>query len=58
MVELRNASPRELLKALLFKHQLLIKELSAKTGGKYLRLAVRNTEDNDKLLEALREELG
>ena len=57
MVELRNASPRELLKALLFKHQLLVKDLSSKTGGKYLRIAVRNTEDNDMLLEALKEEL-
>lgn len=57
MVELRNASPKELLKALLFKHQLLVKDLSSKTGGKYLRLAVRNTEDNDLLLEALKEEL-
>ena len=44
---------------LLFKHQILIKDLSNKTnGGKYLRLAVRNTEDNDQLLAALREELG
>ena len=58
MVELRNASPRELLKALLFKHQLLVKDLSSKTGGKYLRIAVRNTEDNDILLEALKEELS
>jgi len=58
MVELENADPRELLKALLFKHQLLIKDLVSKTGGKYLRLAVRNTEDNDMLLAALKEELG
>ena len=58
MVELENADPKELLKALLFKHQLLIKDLVSKTGGKYLRLAVRNTEDNDMLLAALKEELG
>ena len=58
MVELKNASPRELLKALLFKHQLLIKDLSSKTGGKYIRIAVRNTEDNDMLVAALKEELG
>ena len=58
MVELENADPKELLKALLFKHQLLIKDLVSKTGGKYLRLAVRNTEDNDLLLAALKEELG
>ena len=57
MVELKNASPRELLKALLFKHQILVKDLSSKTGGRYLRIAVRNTEDNDMLIEALKEEL-
>ena len=60
MVELEEGiCPRQLLQTLLVKHNLLIKELSAKTGGKpYLRLAVRNTEDNDVLLAALREELG
>ena len=59
MVELINMRPRDLLKTLLFKHQILIKDLSNKTnGGKYIRLAVRNTEDNDKLLAALKEELG
>ena len=58
MVELKNASPKELLKSLLFKHQLLVKDLSSKTGGRYLRIAVRNTEDNDLLLVALKEELG
>lgn len=59
MVELVNMRPRDLLKTLLFKHQILIKDLSNKTGGgKYLRLAVRNTEDNDQLIAALREELG
>lgn len=57
MVELKNAMPKEILKKLLFKHQILIKDLSSKTGGRYLRIAVRNTEDNDLLLEALREEL-
>ena len=60
MVELdADISPRELLKTLLIKHNLLIKELTTKTNGKkYLRLAVRNTEDNDVLIRALIEELG
>ena len=60
MVELdADISPRELLKILLIKHNLLIKELTTKTNGKkYLRLAVRNTEDNDVLIRALIEELG
>lgn len=60
MVELLdNISPKELLKTLLIKYEILIKELSTKTNGRnYLRLAVRNTEDNDKLLDALRKETG
>ena len=58
MVELtKGDDPKELLKALLGRHNLLIKELTAKTGGAYLRLAVRSSEDNDILLRALREEL-
>ena len=59
MVELaEDISPRELLKTLLIKHNLLIKELTTKTNGRnYLRLAVRNTEDNNKLLTALNTEL-
>lgn len=60
MVELEgNISPKELLKRLLIKHNLLIKELTTKTNGRnYLRLAIRNTEDNDILIAALRQELA
>ncbi|MBR6960781.1 MAG: aminotransferase class I/II-fold pyridoxal phosphate-dependent enzyme [Clostridiales bacterium] len=60
MVELDEAiSPKELLKTLLIKYEILIKELTTKTNGRnYLRLAVRNTEDNDRLIEALKAELG
>ncbi len=51
-------SPKALLKALMIKHNLLIKDLTAKTeGGNYLRIAVRNTEDNNALLDALKAEL-
>ena len=59
MVELdEKISPKELLKKLLIKHSLLIKELTTKTNGRnYLRLAVRDTHDNDVLLDALKEEL-
>ena len=55
MVELdESISPKELLKTLLIKYEILIKELTTKTNGRnYLRLAVRCTEDNDRLLEAL-----
>lgn len=60
MVELDDKiSPKELLKTLLIKYELLIKELTTKTNGRnYLRLAVRNTEDNDRLIKALKVELG
>ena len=59
MVELEEGiSPGLLLKRLLVRHNILIKNLAGKTnGGRYLRLAVRNTEDNDFLLAAMREEL-
>ena len=59
MVELdKRISPKELLKTLLIKHDLLIKELTTKTNGRnYLRLAIRDTEDNNVLIQALKEEL-
>lgn len=60
MVELEEGiDPKELLKKLLLRHNLLIKELTTKTNGRnYLRLAVRNAEDNDVLIAAMKEELG
>lgn len=60
MVELdEDISPKELLKTLLIKYNILIKELTTKTNGRnYLRLAVRNTEDNNVLIARLKEELG
>ena len=59
MVELEEIiSPKDLLKRLLIKHNLLIKELTTKTNGRnYLRLAVRNSEDNDVLIAAMKMEL-
>ena len=59
MVELdENVSSLELLKRLLIKHNLLVKELTTKTNGQnYLRLAVRCSSDNNCLLEALRKEI-
>ena len=60
MVELTNPklTAKELLAILLSKYNLLVKELTAKTGGQYLRFAVRDTADNDRLLAALRRELA
>lgn len=59
MVELdKKISPKELLKRLLTKHSLLIKELTTKTNGRnYLRLAVRDKEDDDRLVAAMKEEV-
>ena len=60
MVELdENVSVRGLLKKLLISYRIFIKELSSKTnGGNYLRIAIRDTEDNYRLLDALRKELS
>lgn len=59
MIELDECiSPIELLQQLLIKHNLLIKELKTKTNGRnYLRLAIRDTYDNNKLITALKAEL-
>ncbi|MGN1157555.1 MAG: aminotransferase class I/II-fold pyridoxal phosphate-dependent enzyme [Agathobacter sp.] len=59
MVELTNdMTAKELTKGLLLKYNLFIKDLSNKMGGKqYLRLAVRDTKDNNKLINALKQEL-
>lgn len=59
MVELDGGiSPKDLLKRLLIKYNLLIKELTTKTNGRnYLRLAIRDTEDNNTLIRALKAEL-
>ena len=59
MVELSGAmSSGELTKRLAVDYNLLVKDLYKKVGEKnYLRLAVRTREDNDKLLDALRQVL-
>ena len=55
LVELTNGmTSRELTKKLLFKHNIFIKDLSEKVSGEYIRLAVRDTNDNNLLLNALR----
>lgn len=56
MVELLGVlSARAITRELLVNRCILVKDLSPKLGGQqYLRLAVRDTRDNDRLLEALR----
>ena len=60
MVEVEQGiSTDDLLKILLIKHNILIKELSSKTNGRnYLRIAIRNAEDNDIFVAAMKEVLG
>lgn len=53
-----NIDSSELAEALLTRSNILIKNLRSKTGGSYVRLAVKSPEDNDALLEALREIIG
>lgn len=59
MVEITNGvSSVVLAENLLLKHNLLIKDLSGKIRrGQYIRIAVRDRNDNDKLLTALNEEI-
>ncbi len=60
MVELLDGyTSKEITKRLLIEYNILIKDLSSKMGGKqYLRLAVRDTKDNDTLVVALKEVLA
>lgn len=57
MIELTGGVNAEsVTEKLLTEHNLFIKDLSSKikNGGQYIRVAVRNTEDNDYLLNALK----
>ena len=40
---------------LLDKYSILIKDLSNKVGDKYIRIAIRNEQDDDALIRALKE---
>ena len=60
MVELLNTiSSKELIRKLLADHNILIKDLYNKMGhcDKYIRLAIRNEADNNKLVTALKKVL-
>ena len=52
---------KELNRKLIVKHNILIKNLVAKiqqNGRQYIRLAVKTTKENDKLIAAIKEELS
>lgn len=58
MIELTGKmSAYDLTKKLLLNHDLFVKDLSSKTNGEYLRVAIRNKQDNNKLIAALKAEL-
>ncbi len=62
MCELVNTSltARSLTERLLDKYHILIKDLSTKKGisGEYIRIAVKRSDENQKLVDALEEELS
>lgn len=47
---------KDLTKVLLIKYNILIKDLTSKVSSEFVRIAVRNKVENDKLITALREE--
>lgn len=58
MIELTNGkTAEELTRTLLLNHNLFVKDLSSKTNGEFLRIAIRNKQDNNKLVTALKAEL-
>jgi histidinol-phosphate/aromatic aminotransferase/cobyric acid decarboxylase-like protein len=58
MLELTNGeTAQELTKKLLLNYNLFVKDLSTKTSGEFLRIAIRNKQDNNKLIAALKAEL-
>lgn len=58
MVELTGKiTAKELTKKMLLVHDILIKDLSTKVDGQYIRIAIRSTEDNNKLIDAFKCEI-
>ncbi|MBC5689819.1 aminotransferase class I/II-fold pyridoxal phosphate-dependent enzyme [Mediterraneibacter sp. NSJ-55] len=61
MAEITNGmTSSELTKILVVEHNILIKDLSEKIEGtdrQYVRIAIKNREENDKLMKALKEVL-
>ena len=57
MAEVKGMRAKDLVKDLLWEKDILLKDLSGKEGikGEFVRIAVRNREDNHYLLSALRE---
>ena len=60
MCELVNGMQSDVLAGKMLRENILIKDLTGKIGNgkQYIRLAIRNSEENDQLLEALKKNLG
>ena len=59
MVEITDkVSVTKLTETLLVKYEILVKDLQSKTKGNYLRIAIRNREDNEALVNAFCVELS
>ncbi len=58
MIELTGKiTAKELTKRMLLVHDILIKDLSTKVQGEYIRIAIRSAEDNNRLIEAFKSEI-
>ena len=59
MIEITGGlSAKRITETLLSKYGLFVKDLTSKlekTGREFIRIAVRNTEDNNKLIDALKD---
>ena len=57
MAEVKGRKAKDLVKSLLVRYDILIKDLTKKTNGKeFVRIAIRDRKDNDKLIAALKKE--
>ena len=58
MIELINGmTAKSFTKTILLNHNIIIKDLSKKVDGQFLRIAVRNSNDNNLLIKAFQDEL-
>lgn len=56
MIEIKDKyNAHDLTNILFDRYYILIKDLTSKVGDKYIRVAIRNEEDDNKLIQALRE---
>ncbi|WP_158588903.1 hypothetical protein [Butyrivibrio sp. XB500-5] len=55
MIKIKDKyNAEELTNILMDKYSILIKDLTTKVGENYIRVAIRNAEDNNKFVEALK----